>query len=309
MKDKLINYFGKNIKDLLNNTNKEYFKEAEEIRIRLNKNIIIKTHTNKYYISEDGDIFDIKGSGVRAYKPTHEDIRQTIETMSEYSIYAFEQELKNGFITLKGGFRVGIAGKTIFESDYIKTIKNISSINIRIPREIKGCADKIIDSFGENLKSTLIISPPNCGKTTILRDIVRNISNLGYVVGVVDERSEIAGSYIGVPQLDVGVNTDIMDRCSKVLGMTMLLRSMSPEVIAVDEIGNFEDIQAIEKICMSGVKVICTIHSDNITEVINKPELKYLIENKIFKRFVILGRELGICKISNIYNEKFQEII
>lgn len=307
MRDKLISCLGKNIKSLFEDIDKEYFQDTEEIRIRLNRNILIKNHKNQYVVTENGTISSIN-SLKNSYKPTLEDMNQTIETMSEYSIYAFEQELKNGFITLKGGFRVGIAGKVILENDIVKTVKNISSINIRIPREVKGCAKKVINSFEDDIMSTLIISPPNCGKTTILRDMVRTVSNKGVNVGIVDERSEIAGSYMGNLELDVGANTDVLDRCPKAWGMIMLLRSMSPSVIAVDEIGSFEDLASIEKICTSGVKVFCTIHSSDIAEVINRHELKYLFENKVFKRFVVLTREDGLCKIASIYNEKFQEI-
>ncbi len=307
IKDKLINYFGKNIKNLINNVDYKYFEEAEEIRIRLDRGIIFKTFNKEYFILNNMTISENSNNDI--YKPTIEDITQTIETMSDYSIYALEQELKNGFITLKGGFRIGITGKAIIEDNKVKTIRNISSINIRIAKEVKGCSKNILKYLTyPNIKSTMIISPPNCGKTTLLRDIIRNISNSKENVGLVDERSEIAGTYMGKIQLDVGLRTDILDRCTKSEGMLMLLRSMSPTVIAVDEIGSDEDIKAIEKIANSGVKIICTVHSNNIEEIKQKNNIKNIIDNKIFERYIVLNRKDKICNIKNIYDENFTSI-
>ncbi len=303
IKDKLINYFGKNIKYLLNSIDSKYFEKAEEIRIRLDRNITFKTFDKEYFVLKNMDISEIFLED-KIYKPTIEDISQTIETMSDYSIYALEQELKNGFITLKGGFRVGITGKVIIEDNKIKTIRNISSINIRIAREIIGCSNHILKYiYTPNIKSTMIISPPNCGKTTLLRDIIKNISDCKENVGLIDERSEIAGTYMGKIQLDVGKRTDILDRCPKSEGMLMLLRSMSPSVIAVDEIGSNDDIYAIEKISNSGIKIICTIHAYNMEDIKQKNNLKNILNKKIFERYIILNRKNGICNVDKIYNE------
>ncbi len=308
IKDKLINYFGKNIKALFDNIDYKYFEQSEEIRIRLNRSIIFKTFKKEYFVYKDMEISDIFCEK-SIYKPTIEDINQTIETMGDYSIYALEQEMKNGFITLKGGFRVGITGKVIVEDDKIKTIKNISSINIRIAREIKGCSDKILKYVNKpSIKSTIIISPPNCGKTTLLRDIIRNISDYKENVGLIDERSEIAGTYMGDIQLDVGKRTDVLDRCPKSEGMIMLLRSMSPSVIAVDEIGSDKDIEAIEKIANSGIKIICTIHAYNIEDIKQKCNIKNILNKKVFERYIVLTREDGLCKIDKIYNQDLIDI-
>ncbi len=305
IKNKLLDYFGKNIKPVFKALDGSCFKDVEEIRIRLNKNIIIKSKNNKEYIVKYNNI---------PYTPTSLDINQTIEIMSDYSIYSFEQEIRNGFITLKGGFRVGLTGKVITAIDknnnsYIKTIKNISSINIRVAREVKGVAQNLVDNiFKNNVKNTMIISPPNCGKTTLLRDLIRIISDRGYNVGVVDERSEIASCYNGFASLDVGLRTDVLDRCSKPEGMIMLLRSMSPDVIAVDEIGGIKDIEALEKVSNSGVKIICSIHAKNIDELRGKRDMGYILDKKIFERFVVLNRVEGECNIEGVYNIKYNKI-
>lgn len=308
IKDKLINYFGKNIKLLLNHIDFKYFEDAEEIRIRIDRCIIIKSFDKEYFILKNGEV-SLKYIQENIYKPSLEDIKQTIETMSNYSIYAFEQEIRSGFINLKGGFRAGITGRVIYEENKIKTIKNISSINIRIAKEIKGCSKKILEYiYDSNIKSTIIISPPNCGKTTLLRDIIRTISNINENVGLVDERSEIAATYMGKTELDIGIRTDILDRCNKSEGMMMLLRSMAPSVIAVDEIGSDDDIYAIERVSNSGVKLICTIHSENIEQLKNKKGIKKILDKGIFERFVILNRERNVCNIDKIYNENFINI-
>ena len=191
--------------------------------------------------------------------------------------------------------------------------RQISCINIRFAHQITGCADMVIPYVTEDGKlcHTLIISPPGCGKTTLLRDLVRQISDgwetfPGNTVGVVDERSEIGGSYQGIPQNDVGIRTDVLDCCSKAEGMVMLLRSMAPQVIAVDEIGNYEDIRAIEMTLNSGCKLLATVHGSSIDEIRKKPLLERLIKEHVFERYIILQKETAgkIGKVREIYDER-----
>lgn len=308
IKEQIINYFGKNIKDNLILVNEAYFEKIQEIRIRNNKAIIFKTIDKEYFLNKFGilsEVFDKKN----IYIPNNEDIKQTIQTMSDYSIYKFEQEIKNGFITLKGGFRVGITGTAIIEDEKIKGIKNISSINLRIAREVKNCSKKILKYLKqEKYLSTMIISPPNCGKTTLLRDIIKEISESGENISVIDERSEIAGVYMGVSKMELGIRTDIFDRCPKKEGMINVLRSMSPNFIAVDEIGTEEDILALEKIFNSGVKVICTIHSENIFELKKKIGLEKILKEKYFKRYIVLNKNDFSFNVEGIYDENFEKI-
>ena len=186
-------------------------------------------------------------------KVEQEDIRETLEYISNYSLYAYENEMRQGFITIEGGHRVGMAGKVVMEEGKIKNLKYISSINVRVAHEVKGCADRLFPYITKERQicHTLIISPPRCGKTTLLRDMIRQISDgnrwvKGVPVGVVDERSELGACYMGRAQNDLGIRTDILDCCPKADGMLMLIRSMAPQVIAVDEIGAREEICAIE---------------------------------------------------------------
>lgn len=280
----------------------------EEIRLRADKPLMISKGGQDYFVNNNGGV---NLSYTELTFVTRQDIEKTLQLMCSYSIYAIEDELKQGFITLAGGHRVGLSGRGVIEGSKIKTLKNISGMNIRIAREVKGCGNKLVSIlFEDELKHTLIASPPGCGKTTLLRDIIRILSwgegsiPRGYKVGVVDERSEIAGCYMGVPQRDVGIRTDVLDACPKAQGMMMLLRSMSPEIIAVDEIGSLEDAEAIENAINSGVKVIATVHGKDIKDTMVRPGIKSLMERKSFEKVVLLSRKDGPGTVEDIITVK-----
>ena len=247
--------------NILHREGDEFISKITEIRIRTSKPVIVYARGREKILN---------------YKASNSLIKKTVELISGYSLYAWEDELRAGFITLPGGCRVGLCGKVVVDGERVKTISNISGINMRIRHEIKGCADRVLREI-RNIGHTMIISPPGCGKTTLLRDIARQISDGGKTVGIVDERSEIAGCHMGTPVNDVGLRTDILDRCPKPAGILMLLRSMSPEVIIVDEIGTEEDMRAIHQAMNCGVKVICTAHGNGINDIQESSKLKELI--------------------------------
>ena len=212
---------------------------------------------------------------------------------------------------MEGGHRVGVAGKVIMEKDRVKNIQYISSLNIRISHEVIGCADALMPYITVNRQicHTLIISPPCCGKTTLIRDLIRQISDgnqylRGCSVGVVDERSELGGCYLGIAQNHLGTRTDVLDCCPKAEGMIMLIRSMAPQVIAVDEIGTIEDIHAIEYAMQCGCRMIASVHGLNMDEASKKPVLGTLIRRRMFQRYVVLGNENGPGEILGIYDER-----
>ena len=223
----IIDFFPNNMREQLLE-NKKSVEDAEEIRIRIGHPINIRSHRNETFLKHNVDTGDI--------------IR-ILENFSNNSIYSVQTEINSGFLTIQGGHRIGIAGTCVFENNSIKNIKYISSLNIRIAREVKECGNEILRHImsDNRFDNTLILSPPGCGKTTMIRDIVRQLSNgdkeyKSYQIGLVDERSEIAAMYKGCPQNDVGIRTDIMNQCPKDIGMKMLIRSMGPQIIATDEI-------------------------------------------------------------------------
>lgn len=239
-----------------------------------------------------------------------EDIRVTINKISKFSIFAFEEDIKQGFITIQGGHRVGITGEWVFENGEVKYLKNISSLNIRISREVLGFGKKFINYIYSNgtILNTLIISPPKCGKTTLLRDLARIISNgespinKGFKVSIIDERSEIAASFHGVPQLDVGVRTDVYDNCLKSKGIILAIRSMAPEVIICDEIGTKDDFESILIAYNSGVSIISTIHGSSEEDFYNKLRMSNFNTNveKIFKCILVLNNRNGVGTLERV---------
>lgn len=281
----------------ISNIVKQYLQEyaVQEIRIKSGKPVIL----NLSY-----------GEKVLDYRTTSEDLKFMMAKVSNYSLYAFEEEIKQGYITLKGGHRVGLAGECVISNGEVRTIKNISSLNIRICREIIGSSNKIMNLITNNNRvyNTLIVSPPKCGKTTILRDIAKNISNgmykinlSGKKVTIVDERSEIAACYNGVPQMNVGIRTDILDNCLKKSGMIMAIRSLSPEVLICDEIGTKGDLEALNMAFNSGVNVIVTVHGYDIADVYGRAVFKDLIDNCILERIILLSNRKGAGTIEKVY--------
>lgn len=305
--NQVIEYISKDLRNFLNEIPDIYKKDIEEVRLRINSPLNISLNNKNYFLKKKGGLTLNSREGIIV---NPEEINKTYQLITDYSVYSLEDEIKNGFITLKGGHRVGIGGKVIFGRAGIEGIKNISSLNFRIGREKIGISRDIIhhliNSNGE-FENTLIISPPQCGKTTLLRDIIRNLSdgikgtNIdGYKIGLVDERSEIAGVYNGIPQKYVGIRTDILDACHKSLGIIMLIRSMSPEIIAVDEIGSKDDVLSIQEALRAGIKLIATIHGYSIEDVMGRASMKELYRDKVFKRYLILDNSLGVGTIKEI---------
>lgn len=285
--DEILRYFPNKIYQIFSNLlqeNPQIANELQEIRIRVDKPIILKLR--------EKDI-------ILQYNILQTEILQIVERLCENSIYAYKNQICEGFITIKGGHRVGLTGSCVIENGKITNIKYISSLNIRIAREVKNCSTRIlreiIDIENKTIYNSIIVAPPGRGKTTILRDIIRRLSDgieeinfRGKTCGVVDERGEIAAMYKGAPQNDVGIRTDIIENVSKNKGIHMLIRTMAPEIIACDEIGSKEDVEAIHYALYSGVKGIFTMHGKNVEDIKNNKQIYELIENREIQKIIFL---------------------
>lgn len=290
--NEVITFLPERLRSIVSDESKNVGGDITEIRLRVNCPLILKSGSRENVLRDA--IISIQ------------DIRQCVQFISDYSLFARQEDVKNGFITLKGGHRAGIAGQVVMDKGNIVSQKNISFINIRVAHELKGCADKVMNFILKNneIKNTLIISPPGCGKTTILRDIIRQLSTgtseKSYSVGVVDERSEIAACYEGVPQNDMGIRTDVLDQWTKPEGMMVLLRSMAPDVIAVDELGSFDDIRAVRHMMSCGCVVIATIHGDSPRVLEDNEIFRELGMDCGFKRLIVLGKSNGIGTVEEV---------
>jgi len=293
LKETIRTFLGAGVQQHIEHISTAQFEKISEIRLRAKKPMLLKINERDFAIVDNGlTSVGVAGTLQNAYCPTADDIYETMERISRHSFYAFESELSMGYITLPGGHRVGVAGQVVLENGAVQAWKYISAINIRIAHSVPGCADGVLPhivSASGQLMHTMIISPPGCGKTTLLRDIVRQISDRGTTVGLADERSEVAGCFQGIPQNDVGIRTDVLDGCPKAIAMVMLLRAMSPNVIAVDELGGTDDAHAVDAVLNAGVKLLCTAHGIDVADAKQNPALQKLLGRGIIERFVVLG--------------------
>lgn len=293
----ILSYLPKNIANMINELPASLSGQMEEIRMRINRPLEIYANGVPYFSD---------------YIVSHGDTERFIERLANHSFYTLDEELQKGYVTIPGGHRVGLAGKVILENGNVKVIKHLSSFNIRIAREAIGVANKYISFLYEKgWKHTMIIGAPQTGKTTVLRDIARLIStgipnkNIPpKKVGIVDERSEIAGCVNGVPQLQFGPRIDVLDACPKAEGMMMLIRSMSPDVLIVDEIGGENDCAAILEAVNAGITLVMTTHGSSLQEIKKRPTLLKILQHQVFQRFIELshGREPG--KVASIRDQQ-----
>lgn len=275
----------------------------EEIRIRVNQPIELEYADETRCLTKADD------------KITGADIAEMLSYISEYSLYAYQEELRQGYITIEGGHRIGIAGEIAKDREGIAGIKYVSFMNIRVAHEKKGCAKEILPYLknGNSIYNTLLVSKPGAGKTTCLRDCIRSLSNGkegwdGMKICVLDERSEIAACHLGIPQNDMGMRTDVLSGCEKSDGMILMLRSMSPQIIAVDELGGKKDFEAVEQAAYSGVHILGTVHADTVEELWEKPYLRQGIKKGIFERFILIRRSRSGEREFQVFNGKRERL-
>lgn len=286
------------------NIPKEAKKTAQEIRLRVNRPVAIETVKGTFFLTKSGHLsVSPSTESVIAEK---QDLENSFRLICSYSVYAHQHEICNGFITMAGGHRVGICGTAALTSGCVSNIRDISSINIRIARQIDGCANEILQSLEGTIEGgVLLAGPPSSGKTTILRDIARQLSSgmCGRVkkVAVVDERGELAGTYLGVPQNDLGPCSDILDGYPKGEGILQAIRSLSPEFVVCDELGGTSDAQALLQGLHAGVHIISTIHAGSLQELQKRVQVVQLLRTEAFEHVVLLKSGTVPGKIEGIY--------
>ncbi len=271
------------------------FDSLEEIRLRINRPVILNYRNANVYLEKNGTTTCEKNAVV----VKNVDLVHLSAALCNHSMYAHVEDLRDGFITIRGGHRVGIAGKSVIKNGQVNGITSVSGINIRIAKEYIGCSDILKPYINPNdqIKNTLIVSPPQCGKTTYLRDLCR-IFSAKYKISIIDERSEIAGSFGGVPQFNIGMQTDVLDRFPKNTGMILAVRSLSPDILVTDEIGDKQDVEALHKVSCSGCRLFASMHGESIRQIAErKPEIL-----SFFDIAVVLGRKNSIPSVLTIQN-------
>lgn len=262
-----------------------------EIRLREGFGILVVFDNRKYYLSKNGlTIYDNL-----ALKCQDGFIKETIDNLTEFSVYAYNDKLKKGYITSKEGIRIGVAGECVYDNELI-TIKNVSSLNIRIPHEINGCSDGVYEYIIDNLDvcNTLIISPPFCGKTTILKDLARKLNKYhNNSILIIDERGEFSSVS--------GVNIDKIKFCSKEYAFNFGLRSLSPEIVITDELSGENDWFFVKNAVNSGVKVIASCHAKDVDELKSK---SFFVSN-IFDRYIVIDKFTDMGKILRVFDKEF----
>ncbi len=294
--------------ELIRLSNPVVLARLQEIRVRQGQPVLAYATGAEYLLGQKG----FQTQAIGAVRASAEHIRHLLATVSKNSLYALEEELRSGYVTVAGGHRIGLAGRAVVERGRVKTLKHITGFNIRLARQVKGCAKRLLPALVSStglVDSTLIVSPPQAGKTTLLRDLARALSTgeglkRGYKVSIIDERSELAACYQGVPQLDVGPRSDVLDACPKAEGMMMALRSLSPEVLVTDEIGRREDTEAIEEAVHCGVSMLVTAHGQSFEELERRPALASLLNQGAFGRFVFLSNRQGPGTIEGVYDRQ-----
>lgn len=289
--DEAVQYCPAHLKNMLIALDERIKSKTREICFRVQRPVVIACFDRVYFLTSNGKA--LSSITKDSYLVSQDEMTNMLNNFTEYSFQSCINEINSGYITLKGGHRAGLAGSCVYENGKIITINDISSVNLRIARQVKGIADDLCRNlFGNGLCSVLIAGAPASGKTTLLKDICRIISGgeLGKYVktAVIDERGEISASYNGVPQYNIGITTDVFNGYKKADGMNTALRSMSPQVIVLDEIANEEDSIGIKQSLNAGISVIATVHAGSVDELYRKKHICSLIKDGNFQKLVLL---------------------
>ncbi len=283
---------------------------AQEIRLRAGRPVMLSLPDGPVFITQSGaPAFNLRAGLLIAEKGN---IDEAFRLICDCSVHSHQREIRNGFITLRGGHRAGICGTAVTQDDEVSNIRDISSINLRIARDISGAADKTVSALYKNgqLSGALIFGPPGCGKTTVLRDLARQLSSGGHSlrmlrVAVIDERGEIAATFQGQPQNDLGPCCDVLDGYPKGEGIMQAVRCLSPDVVICDEIGGEDDEKAVELSLNAGVTVIASAHAGSFSELAARPQTARLIACGAFKMAVGLSGREHPGEVAGVYGEEY----
>jgi len=289
----IVPFLPDKVRSAVSNLDKSILEQIEEIRLRAGKPVMLSCFGRDLFLGENGFVSDNAKNG---FTVTVDELSDVVFRICENSYYAYQDDINKGFITIRGGHRIGLVGTPVVENGRIINIRDISSLNVRIAREIIGFGERIVRNIFKNRRdifNTLIISPPGMGKTTLLRDIIRIVSTGventfdGLKVGVIDERGEIAACFRGIPQNDLGCRTDVINGISKKDGMEILLRSMSPGVIALDELGNPDDVSTVLQVMNAGIRLLATAHGYDLNGLRERHGFRELFD--CFERFIVIS--------------------
>ncbi|MBQ2676611.1 MAG: Flp pilus assembly complex ATPase component TadA [Clostridia bacterium] len=281
-----------------------------EVRLRCNQPLMITADFGNVFISKYGQAE--KQFGDTTYICSKYDLEECFKSVCQYSVHSYQNEINQGFVTVKGGHRVGLCGSAVCENEKIINVKNISSINLRIAASHQGAAADIVSIADKG--NTVIVGPPLSGKTTLLRDIAYSLSLRTRKVCVVDERGEICAPYNGQTGFDMGYSCDCMYGYKKAEGISIAIRTLSPDVIVFDEIGTSDELSAVADSFNAGVRIVTSVHSASVNDFVHRKMGQLLINSEAFDYFVFLkngvkpGKVERVLTRSEIKGESYRNI-